>query len=137
MATRQRPHTPYQDGQSRLGLVCPEVDPERPVFCGAAGLRRARVHVSAPCDLEAVETGGGNFQLKLSFQEGTRNSTGPQVDLVARAVWHGMLNQQVANLQSTAWLQHAGHLGQPDMLVRQQIEHSIADDDVGPPVLYR
>src|SRR6266542_6593243 len=86
-----------------------EVDSERPVLGGAAGLGCAAEYIAAPGDLKVHETRADDRHLELSFQESTGNSTGPKVDLLPRALGHRVLNQNVADLDATSRFEHAGH----------------------------
>ncbi len=101
----------------RTRLARPEVDPKRAVFSGTTGLSRAAVNIPAPGDLEADETRGHDGQLELSFQESTRNSTGPERDVLLRALRNRLLDQDVADLQAAARLEHPRHLAQRRVLV--------------------
>ena len=121
----------------RTRLARPEVDPKRSIFSGTTGLSGAAVNIPAPGDLEADETRGHDGQLELSFQESTRNSTGPEVDLPPCALRHRMLDQNVADLQAARRLEHTRHLRQADTLVGHQVEHAVADDHLSPAVINR
>jgi hypothetical protein len=113
---------------------CAEVDAQRAVFGGAAGLSGAAEYIPTPCDLKVDETRADDRQLELSFQESTSNSTSPQVDLLSGALGHRVLDQDVADLEPTAWLEHARHLRKPGLLVGHEVEHAVADDDVRPTI---
>jgi hypothetical protein len=115
-------------------LARTEVDAESSVFGGAAGLCGAAIHVATPGDLEVNETSADNGHLELSFQESTGDSTSPQIDLLSCALWHGVLHQNVADLKPTSWLEHACHLRQACMLVRHQVEHTVANHNVRPTI---
>ena len=83
---------------SELGLRARKLIPSRSIFGSAARLLGTGVDIPAPGDFEFNETCGQDGQRELSFQESTRNSTGPEVDLLASAFWHRMLDQNVADL---------------------------------------
>jgi hypothetical protein len=88
----------------RSGPACREIHSKGAVLCGAARLHGATVDVSAPGDLNIDETRGYHCHFELSFQESTGNSTGPQIDLLPSAFGHRVLDQNVADLQSTTRL---------------------------------
>ena len=91
-------------------LSCSESNAERAEISGAAGLFGAGVDIRARFDFKADKTRGCYSQRDLSFQESTSNSTSPQCDVFFRALWNGLLYQDVTDLQATAWLEHACHL---------------------------
>lgn len=91
-------------------LARQERDAKRAEIGSAAGLFRTGVHIGVRFDFERDEPCGRNSQLDLSLQESAGNSTGPECDVVLRALRNRLLDHDVADLQPAAGLQHTSHL---------------------------
>src|SRR5438128_1298337 len=101
---------------------------------GIAGLLGAGVVVGAWDDLEMNEPARDDGQRNLSFQESTGNSTGPERDVLLGALLYRLLDEDVADLEPPAGLEHARHVAQRGVLVGHQVEHAVGDHHVGPAV---
>src|SRR5205814_307268 len=64
-----------------------------------------------------------------------RDSGGPQVDVAQRLRWHRTAVGDVGKLQPPTWPQGTVDLGEDQLLVRAQVDDTVADHDVGPTVL--
>src|SRR5207247_33605 len=113
-----------------------EVDAERAELCGARGLRRVLVDVDALGDRELDEARRDNRRLKLCFQQSTRDSALPEVDVPLALFGHCLLHQDVAHLNASARLQNARNLLKSCELVGEEIHDAIRDDDVRPSIFY-
>src|SRR5216683_6904909 len=92
--------------------MCSERDAQRAELGGTAGLRRAAEDVAAPADCEFDEARRDDGQFNLSFQESTGNSTSPERDVLLGVLRNRLLDQNVADLQAAARLEHPRHLTQ-------------------------
>ena len=79
-------------------------------MCGAAGLRCAVVDRSAPGNFETDEARGDDRLFELSFQDSTRNSTGPQINVLFGVGRDGFLDQDIGDLQTASRLEDTRHL---------------------------
>jgi hypothetical protein len=98
-----------------------KVDPQSAEFCRASRLRCIRVHVDATRDLEPNKTGSDDRRPELCFQQSSGDSALPQIDVALRFVAYRLLDQNVADLKATAWLEHARHLLKPGKLVGEEV----------------
>jgi len=124
-------------GAGHVGVVPLEVDAERSELCRAGLLRRSREHVGSPGDGEIREPGRENDRFELCFQQSAGDSVLPEIDVALGRVGHGLLDEDVADLEAAARSQNAMHLVKDLELVRAEIERAIRDHDVGPTVLDR
>jgi hypothetical protein len=113
-------------------LARAEVDALCPKFCGTARLRSATEDVRLPGDLEVNESCCHDRGLQFCFQQSTRNSARPQIDLLLRVRWHRGTHQDIPDLEATRGFEHPGHLLQSCQFVWQQVEDSVGDDHIGP-----
>ena len=67
----------------------------------------------------------------LCFQQSTSNSTAPEVDVVLRLLRDLLVDQDVADLDAAARLEDAIYLAEDSLLVGAEIDHPVADQDVG------
>jgi hypothetical protein len=99
------------------GLTSPEVDADGAELRGARGLRSSGKDIGAPCDFESYKARGDDRRLQLCVEQSTSDSTLPEVDVPFCAVADGFLDEDVADLQPAAGLEHARHLSQSGQLV--------------------
>lgn len=64
----------------------------------------------------------------------TSNSCGPEIDVADRGVGNRLTVRDISELQIPARAQHAVNLLQHHVLVGAKVDHTIADDHVGPAV---
>ena len=67
----------------------------------------------------------------LCFQQSTGNSATPEVDVVARILRHLFVDQDVADLDTSAGFEHTEHFAEDGRLVGAEVDDAIADDHVG------
>lgn len=85
-------------------LACTEVDSERAEFCSARRLRRIRIDIDPRHDFESNKSSGDDRRHELSFDESAGDSAFPEVDVALRFISNGFLNENVADLKTSAWL---------------------------------
>jgi len=119
------------------GLARSEGDAERAELSGATRLLRTGVDIRARGDLEIDESGRGDGECYLSFQESTGNSTGPERDIRLGILGDRLLDQDVADLQAPAGPENACHFAQRGVFVRHEVEDAIGDHYISPAVLDR
>lgn len=84
-------------------------------------VRHHRVHEARECERLPP----------LCLQQSTGNSAAPEVDVIARVLRNLLVDEDVANLHSSAGLEHTEHLAEDGRLVRAEVDDTVADDDVG------
>ncbi len=115
-------------------LRCSVVDSAR------SELRRARLlgssleYVSPPGDLEVRESRSHDRGFELCFQQSTRDSAGPEFDILLGVFGHGSVNEDITDLNAPPGLEHPRHLGEGLMLVRHQVHDAVGDHDIRPSV---
>jgi hypothetical protein len=72
-------------------------------------LRGTCEYITTPDDFKVVKSSCSNNHVKLYVQQSARNSACPQIDVSLRSFWDRLLNQDVADLNSSAWLEHPPH----------------------------
>ena len=66
----------------------------------------------------------------LAAEQRAGDSAGPEVDPVARVLGDLCVDDDVGDLQTSAGAKHAVDLVEHDVLVRNEVDHSVGDDDV-------
>ena len=102
-----------------------QIDPQRAERGGVFVLRRPAKHIRAPRNLDVGEAFLGQERDELCFQQSARDSTGPEIDISFRRFGHGFLNDDVADLDSSVWLQYAADLAEHFPLVGRKVDHPI------------
>jgi len=108
-----------------VGRVLTKDHADRAKRSRAAGLWRSAEDVTSPGDLELHKTGTLDQCCYLFFQKSTRNSTGPQRDILFSARRHGLLDEDIRDLKAPAGPEHTCHLRQGGILVGDEIEHAV------------
>ena len=67
----------------------------------------------------------------------TGNSRRPEIDVADRRFGYGLAIRDVGKLQTAARAQDAEDFGEDRALVGAQVDHAVADDDIGPAVFDR
>ena len=96
--------------------------------CTAAGLELARIGLvfAAGEDIDLVgheyllEAGECEELAPLCFQQSTGNSPTPEFDIVPGRLRDLAVDEDVAHLDATAWLEDAVHLAQHSLLIRAE-----------------
>ena len=109
-----------------------QIDAESAERCRARVLRGAMKDVGAPRNLDLVESCGTNQLDELCFQQSTRDSAGPEVDVPPRRLRDCFLHDDVADLQSPVGLEYTVDLANHRPLVGSEIDDAVGDDDVRP-----
>ncbi len=62
---------------------------------------------------------------ELCFQQSASDSTGPEIDVMQRAVGQYLANDDVGDLHASAWFEDAGEFRNRSIFLWDQIEHAI------------
>ena len=126
-ATRSRRSGPEQ----RSVLACADVNALGRELGRTAGRRRIGKRVIAVRgEHEVHEAGRCDEGAKLSFQESTGNSAGPERNVLFCPVRDRLADDDVRNLQTPAGLEDTVGLAKHSGLIRAEVDHSIRNDDV-------
>lgn len=116
---------------SSSGLHGPNIDAPSLEFGGTASRRRiGKGVVAVRRERDIDEASVLKHGAKLSLRESTGNSASPERDVLLCIVRHHLADDDVRDLQPSAWLEHAIRLDQYCGFVRAEVDHSIGDDDV-------
>jgi hypothetical protein len=66
-------------------------------------------YITTPRDFKVAKSGRYDDRLKLCVQQSVRDSALRQIDLLLRPFWDRLLNHDISDLDSSAWLQHPVH----------------------------
>jgi hypothetical protein len=100
------------------------VPPRRPL------LRRGRKRIEPLRNAHVFEPGLRERRHKLCFQQSTRDSTGPQIDVSSRLLGKLDAKHDVRDLNAAAWLQDAPNLGDRHLLLSNEVQHAVRDHHV-------
>src|SRR6516165_968232 len=129
-------------GLSTRGRVLPRLAPREHVTVDleAAGVLLAR------CSLEGVrrraerhvdEPRLAQHLLPGCTRQTTGDSSGPEIDVVDGRLGNWAAVGDVGELQPATGPQHAEDLGEHRALIGTEVDHAVADHDVGPAVVHR
>ena len=88
-------------------------------------LRRPCVHLGTPGDLEIDEAGRLDDRGELCFQQSTRDSTGPELNILLRSIRHRLVDRDVADLQATGRFEDSRHFAERLRFVWGEVEHTV------------
>ncbi len=77
------------------------------------------------------ETGLRQHLAPLCFQQSTGNSAAPEFDVALRLLRHFDMDEDVAHLDAPAGLEYTEHLAKDGWLIGAEVDHAVADDNVG------
>jgi hypothetical protein len=98
---------------------------------GAGGARRPRERVpSLGAEIEVDKPRALDYRAGLCFQQSTRNSASPQVDVLLGGVGHGLLDDDVGDLEPTTGFEHAEDFAVYRLFVGAQTDDAVGDGDV-------
>ena len=83
-------------------FICPEVDTDGTKLIRARCLWSSSENLSFPSDFKICETSSNDRRLQLCFQQSTRNSAGPKVDLSFCPLRNFSTYHDVCDLQPSA-----------------------------------
>ena len=120
----KRRQAQFQLGSAAVDSACSsaplaghERDPHRAEVDRARLVDRAAEDVRSANDAEALEAARFDHRLQLCFQQSAGDSPGPERDVLLGAFGHRSLHRDVADLQTSAWLDHPAPIAQRGSLV--------------------
>lgn len=107
----------------------------RAVLSGLVFAARPCERINGWAEFDIRETGSCYDRLPSCTRQGTRDSTGPKIDIAKRTFRDRLVDTNVRDQHSAAGTQHAGDFPADAELIRAQVDHAVADDDIGPTIL--